>query len=110
MRGLFLVTPTLAGLVLAGCVVRTAADVVTAPVRIASGAVDATTTSQSEADEKRGRELRKREEEYARLDRKYTKQLKRCRDGDRVACSTASEIWAEMQLLLPQGNHADNPG
>lgn len=95
---------------MSGCVVRTAADVVTAPVRLASGAVDAATTSQSEADEKRGRELRKREEEYAKLDRQYSKQLKRCRDGDRVACSKASETWAEMQLLLPQGNYADNPG
>ena len=50
---------------LSGCVVgtvaSTAVDVVTLPVKVASATVDAVTTSQSEADEKRGRELRKAE-------------------------------------------------
>ena len=50
---------------LTGCVVgtvaRTAVDVVTLPVKVASATVDAVTTSQSEADEKRGREMRKAE-------------------------------------------------
>ena len=48
-----------------GCVVGTVAgaavDVVTLPVKVASAGVDAVTTSQSEADEKRGREMRKAE-------------------------------------------------
>ena len=48
-----------------GCVVGTVAgaavDVVTLPVKVASAGIDAVTTSQSEADEKRGRELRKAE-------------------------------------------------
>ena len=48
-----------------GCVVAsvasTAVDVVTLPVKVASAGVDAVTTSQSEADEQRGRELRKAE-------------------------------------------------
>ena len=48
-----------------GCVVGTVAgaavDIVTLPVKVASAGVDAVTTSQSEADEKRGRELRKAE-------------------------------------------------
>ena len=52
-------------LTLPGCVVgtvaSTAVDVVTLPVKVASAGVDAVTTSQSEADEKRGRELRKAE-------------------------------------------------
>ena len=52
-------------LVLNGCVVgtvaSTAVDIVTLPVKVASAGVDAVTTSQSEADEKRGRELRKAE-------------------------------------------------
>ena len=52
-------------LALNGCVVgtvaSTAVDVVTLPVKVASATVDAVTTSQSEADEKRGRELRKAE-------------------------------------------------
>ena len=61
-----------AGLVLSlsGCLAKTAFDVVTAPVRIASGAVDLATTSQSEADEKRGREIRKREECTAKEERR----------------------------------------
>lgn len=52
-------------LVLNGCVAATiagaAVDVVTLPVKVAAAGVDAVTTSQSEADEKRGREMRKAE-------------------------------------------------
>ena len=67
---------------LSGCVVgtvaRTAVDVVTLPVKVASAGVDAATTSQKEADEKRGRELRRQDEERG-------KQLRmaheRCRKG-----------------------------
>jgi len=51
---------------LSGCVVATladaAVDVVTLPVKAVSKGVDLATTSQSEADEKRGRLLRKQEE------------------------------------------------
>ena len=58
---------------LAGCVVgtvaKTAVDVATLPVKVVSAGVDAATTSQSEADEKRGRELRKADEERARRER-----------------------------------------
>jgi len=47
---------------LGGCVVGTiagaAVDVATLPVKVASAGVDAVTTSESEADQKRGRELR----------------------------------------------------
>lgn len=57
----------LAGLSLSGCVVgtvaSTAVDVVTLPVKVASAGVDAMTTSQSERDEKLGREMRKQDEE-----------------------------------------------
>ena len=53
-------------LALSGCVVatvaETAVDVVTLPVKAVSAGVDAATTSQSEADENRGREIRKAEE------------------------------------------------
>jgi hypothetical protein len=67
---------------LSGCIVgtvaKTAVDVVTLPVKVASAGVDAVTTSQKEADEKRGREIRKQEEERG-------KQLRlaeeRCRKG-----------------------------
>ena len=50
------------GLTLTGCIAQTAVDIVTLPVKAASKTVDVLTTSQSEADEKRGREIRLREE------------------------------------------------
>ena len=60
---------------LSGCVVgtiaETAVDVVTLPVKVVSSGVDAATTSQSEADEKRGRELRKAEEEAGKRQRQW---------------------------------------
>ena len=62
---------------LSGCVVAqvadTAVDVVTLPVKAVSAGVDAATTSQSEADEKRGRELRKAEEKAGREAREREK-------------------------------------
>ena len=61
-----------------GTVAKTAVDVVTLPVKVASAGVDAATTSQSEADEKRGRELRKQDEERGR---QYRAMLERCRKG-----------------------------
>jgi len=69
-----------ASLLLSGCytVARTAVDVVTLPVKAVSAGVDAATTSQSEADEKRGRELRKADEARAREARKLEE---RCRKG-----------------------------
>lgn len=86
---------------LEGCIVRTAADIVTAPVRIAGGAVDLVTTSQSEADEKRGRALRQREERLGRLERLYWPQLRDCRQGDQGACRNARRTYAEIETLLP---------
>jgi hypothetical protein len=59
MRFLLVAMP---GLTLTGCIAQTAVDIVTLPVKVASKTVDVLTTSQSEADEKRGRELRLREE------------------------------------------------
>lgn len=67
---------------LSGCIVKTAAEtavgVATLPVKAASAGVDAVTTSQSEADEKRGRELRKADEERGRQLRLTAE---RCRKG-----------------------------
>ena len=67
---------------LSGCVVgtvaRTAVDVVTLPVKAVSAGVDAATTSQSEADEQRGREARKADEERGRWARELAE---RCRKG-----------------------------
>ena len=67
---------------LSGCIVadvaETAVDVVSIPVKAVSAGVDAATTSQSEADEKRGREIRKAEEERGRRQRELEE---RCRQG-----------------------------
>jgi hypothetical protein len=67
---------------LSGCVVetvaKTAVDIATLPVKVASAGVDAVTTSQKEADEKRGRELRKLDEERGKQARLAEE---RCRKG-----------------------------
>ena len=72
-----LILPVLAA-GLSGCIAQTAIDVVTLPVKIASAGVDAVTVSQSEADEKRGRELRKQDEERGKQLRAMAE---RCRKG-----------------------------
>jgi hypothetical protein len=68
---------------------------------VAGKAVDLATTSQSESDEKRGRELRKREEELGKLERRYEKEREDCDNGDRGACKDARETYDEMQELIP---------
>jgi hypothetical protein len=100
MRGFTL--PVLAGasLMLSGCI-GTVVDVATLPVRAAGKAVDLATTSQSEADEKRGRELRKREERLGKLERSYAKQSRKCDEGSEEACAEARATYAEMQELMP---------
>jgi hypothetical protein len=77
-----LVLPALA-LLLPGCLAKTAVDVVTLPVKIASAGVDAVTTSQAEADQKRGRRVRKHEECVGREDRQARKQQ---REPDYAKC------------------------
>lgn len=69
--------PTLSGCVVAQ-VADTAVDVVSLPVKAVSAGVDAATTSQSEADEKRGREIRKAEEKAGKEARE---RAERCRKG-----------------------------
>ena len=66
-------------LVLGGCVVtaaRTAVDIVTLPVKVVAKGVDLATTSQSEADENRGRALRKAEEAAGKKQREWEKACK----------------------------------
>lgn len=67
-----LVLPLLAG----GCVVKTAVNVATLPVKAGAKAVDWTTTSQDEADRNRGRAMRKHEKECR-------KHPERCQDEQR---------------------------
>lgn len=64
-------------LALGGCIARTAVDIVTLPVKAVGAGVDAVTTSQSEADEKRGREIRKQEEREGREARQREKEERR---------------------------------
>jgi uncharacterized lipoprotein YajG len=66
MRILLLAAP----LLLSGCLAKTAVDVVTLPVRAASAGVDALTTSQAEADQRRGRQIREEEEREGRIARR----------------------------------------
>jgi len=73
-----LALPIIVGGCVVGTVARTAVDVATIPVKVVSAGVDAATTSQSEADEKRGRELRKAEEARGRQQRELEE---RCRKG-----------------------------
>ena len=70
--------PILDGCVI-GAVAETAVDVATLPVRAASAGVDAVTTSQSEADEKRGRELRKQDERRGREARRAAERCRKAR-------------------------------
>ena len=80
-------------LALSGCVVgtvaRTAVDVVTLPVKAVSAGVDAATESQSEADEKSGREMRKADEERGRLARDLAE---RCRKGRPLPADDCSQV------------------
>lgn len=80
---------------LSGCV-SLVKDVVTAPVKIVSKTADVLTTSQSESDEKRGRELRKREEALGKLSRQRDKARAKCEDGNEEACSKAAELDGQI--------------
>ena len=75
-----LLLPALA-LSLSGCLARTAVDIVTLPVKAVSAGVDAATTSQAEADQRRGRQIREEEERLGRLARRCA------RNPDREECA-----------------------
>jgi hypothetical protein len=68
---------------LSGCLAKTAVDIVTLPVKAVSAGVDAVTTSQKEADEKRGRQLRRHEECLGKEARKAEKER---REPDASRC------------------------
>ena len=76
---------------LSGCV-SLVKDVVTAPIKVVSKTADVLTTSQSETDEKRGREMRKREESLGKLARQRDKEVKKCDGGDVGACQKAEAL------------------
>ena len=89
MRALVLLLPLALGGCIVGTVAKTAVDVVTLPVKVASAGVDAVTTSQAEADQKAGREARRADEERG-------KQLRlaqdRCRKGKPLSTDNCAAL------------------
>lgn len=83
-----LLLPTLSGCVVTS-VADAAVDIVTLPVDVASKGVDLATTSQSEADEKRGREIRKAEEKAGLEARRLAE---RCRKGKPLPTDDCTEV------------------
>lgn len=84
MRSLLLIP---APLLLGGCVVQqvaqAAVDVVSIPVSLAGEGVDAVTTSQAEADRRRGRQIREEEQRLGREARR--RERERAREERRAA-------------------------
>ncbi len=64
----------IAALASSGCIARTALDVATLPVKVASAGVDAVVTTQAEADQKRGRQIRRQEECLGKEEREARRQ------------------------------------
>jgi hypothetical protein len=87
-----LLLPALA-LLVSGCLARTAVDLVTLPVKAVGAGVDAVTTSQAEADRRRGRQIREEEERLGRLAR-------------RCARNPGGEECAELRLRQEAGEPA----
>jgi hypothetical protein len=82
MRPVFLLP---ASLLLAGCLARTAVDLVTLPVKVVGAGVDAATTSQAEADQRRGRQIREEEERLGREARRREREERRRQRQEREA-------------------------
>jgi hypothetical protein len=83
----------LAAFALSGCytVAKTAVDVATLPVKAVAKGVDFATTSQSEADEKRGRDMRKAEEDYGKRLRAWENECARAQRSG-IACPPRPEF------------------
>ena len=78
MRAFVLLLPLALGGCIVSTVAKTAVDIVTLPVKVASAGVDAVTTSQAEADQKAGRDARRADEDRGRQIRLAQQ---RCRQG-----------------------------
>ena len=89
MKRLILLYPLTLGGCIVGTIASTAVDIVTLPVKVVSAGVDAATTSQAEADQKRGRELRTQEEARGRLARQMAE---RCRKGRALPADDCSIV------------------
>jgi len=97
MRRMFLTMSLLLPFAAGGCVTSVIKEVVTAPVKVISKTADVLTTSQSEADEKRGKALRKKEENLGKLSRKRSKAQRKCDEGNADACDDAREYEMEIE-------------
>lgn len=96
-RSLFALSLTIP--LLSGCIAKTAVDIVTLPVKVASKGVDMATTSQSESDQKRGKALRQREEQLGKLARQRDKLAAKCVDGNDDACDQQQTIEGQIEEL-----------
>ncbi len=85
-RALILAAPLML-LALPGCIARTAANIVTMPVRAGAQAADWATTSQDEADRNYGRKMREKEARDGKAMKKAEKERrKQCREAGYDNC------------------------
>ena len=85
--------PALLGGCVVGTIASTAVDIATLPVKVAAAGVDAATTSQSEADQNRGRKVRKAEQAAGKRDRDWQRKCRKARDrGEPCPPRPASDI------------------
>ena len=81
-------------LALGGCLAKTALDVATMPVKAVGWTADKLTTSQREADETRGRELRREEERLAKDERRRKKEdERRWKETQRQRAAMQRQGW-----------------
>ncbi|MEG3176348.1 hypothetical protein U1872_08915 [Sphingomonas sp. RB3P16] len=81
MKYRVLIAAALLPLITGGCI-RTAASIVTFPVKAAGKAVDWTTTSQSESDRNYGRKMRKQEAREGAERRRWARECRAQRRDD----------------------------
>jgi hypothetical protein len=86
---LLLPVPLLLGGCVAQQVAETAVAVVSLPVKVVGAGVDAVTTSQSEADRRRGRQIREEEERLGREARR--RERERAREERRAGAERAAD-------------------
>ena len=91
----------LAAPVLTGCI-SAAKTVVTAPFKAVGQVADWSTTSQDESDRNRGRDMRKREEQFGKLSRQRDKATKKCQDGHSEQCQRAEVLEHEIEAVMAE--------
>lgn len=87
MNRLLMLAAPIVLMALSGCIARTAAKVVTLPVRAGAQAADWATTSQDEADRNYGRQMREQEARDEKAQKKAEKERRRqCREAGYDNC------------------------